>query len=77
MQLQVKVADTLTGLLSEETTAFLTDNFDTIVDLGTAAYQIADGDKIVGLMTGLLQHLMRLTKTLILILVIIKLVYHK
>ena len=47
-----EVADSVTGLLSQETTAFLTDNFDTIVDLGQAAYQIADGDKIVGLMSG-------------------------
>ena len=29
-----EVADSVTGLLSQETTAFLTDNFDTIVDLG-------------------------------------------
>ena len=47
-----EVADSVTGLLSTETTAFLTDNFDTVVDLGQAAYQIANGDKIVGLMTG-------------------------
>ena len=47
------VTDTLTGLISEETTGFLTDNFGTIVDVGTAAYQLADGDTLLGLTTGI------------------------
>ena len=47
-----EVTDGISGLISEETSAFLTDNFDTIVDLGQAGFQIANGDKILGLMTG-------------------------
>ena len=47
-----EVTDSITGLISEETSAFLTDNFDTIVDLGQAGFQIANGDKILGLLTG-------------------------
>ena len=47
------VTDTLTGLISEETSGFLTDNFGTIVDVGTAAYQLADGDTLLGLTTGI------------------------
>ena len=47
------VADSLTGLISEETSGFLTDNFGTIVDVGTAAYQLADGDTLLGLTTGI------------------------
>ena len=47
-----EVTDSITGLVSEETSAFLTDNFDTIVDLGQAGFQIANGDKILGLLTG-------------------------
>ena len=47
-----EVTDGISGLISEETSAFLTDNFDTIVDLGQAAFQIASGDKILGLVTG-------------------------
>ena len=47
------VTDTLTGLVSEETSGFLTDNFGTIVDVGTAAYQLADGDTLLGLTTGI------------------------
>ena len=43
----------MTGLISEETTGFLTDNFGTIVDVGTAAYQLADGDTLLGLTTGI------------------------
>ena len=47
------VTDTLTGLISEETSGFLTDNFGTIVDVGAAAYQLADGDTLLGLTTGI------------------------
>ena len=47
------VTDTLTGLISEETNGFLTDNFGTIVDVGAAAYQLADGDTLLGLTTGI------------------------
>ena len=47
------ITDSLTGLISEETSGFLTDNFGTIVDVGTAAYQLADGDTLLGLTTGI------------------------
>ena len=47
------VTDSLTGLISEEKSGFLTDNFGTIVDVGTAAYQLADGDTLLGLTTGI------------------------